>query len=85
MYVVMPNHVHGLVFLVENARSLSDVVGKYKAGVSQQINARYNPNKDIIWQRSFHEHIIQTPAEHQRIRHYIQTNPQHWQEDKFYR
>jgi putative transposase len=84
-YVVMPNHVHGLVFLDENARSLSDLIGNYKATVSRQINANHNPTKERIWQRSFHEHRVTNLEALQRIGVYIQTNPQLWQKDKLYR
>ena len=82
-YVVMPNHVHMLILLIgENAPVLSTVVGSYKSSVSKQIH-KTNPNV-IVWQRSFHDHIVRNEKTLERIWKYIDENPFHWNEDKFF-
>ena len=81
-YVVMPNHIHGiLIFPGENA-NLSAVVGNYKAAVTR--SARKECADRIIWQRSFHDHIIRNQADYERIWQYIEGNPSRWEDDCFY-
>jgi len=36
------------------------------------------------WQKSFHDYIIRTKADYQRISQYIDENPQKWTEDCYY-
>ena len=38
-----------------------------------------------IWQRSFYDHIIRNEQDYLDIWQYIDTNPQKWEEDCFYR
>jgi putative transposase len=96
-FIVMPNHVHAIVVLNHmnktitptppntNAKSLSAVIGSYKAAVSRQAK-RENllPQAYQLWQPSFHDHIIRNEAEHQTIYQYVDTNPWRWKEDRFY-
>ena len=42
-----------------------------------------NPNQ-IIWQRSFHDHIIRGEQDYLKIWDYIDTNPHKWSEDCFF-
>jgi putative transposase len=39
---------------------------------------------DFEWQPLFHDHIIRTEEEYQRIAEYILNNPAKWNGDKFY-
>ncbi|MBA3874149.1 MAG: transposase [Anaerolineae bacterium] len=94
-FVVMPNHIHGIIFLVgegfippavatpPKSIYLSQVIAGYKAGVTRQIN-RINSYTSSIWQRSFHDHIIRSEPELNHIRHYVANNPSLWEQDKFY-
>jgi REP element-mobilizing transposase RayT len=34
-----------------------------------------------LWQRNYHEHIIRSQAEWERIAAYIKANPANWQDD----
>ena len=79
--VVMPNHVHMLVQLSGSVR-LSALVGSYKASVSKQIH-QINPSV-IVWQRSYHDHVIRTPRAWEEIWTYIDQNPLRWELDCFY-
>ena len=42
----------------------------------------WQPFKGILWQRSFYEHVIRNDEALNRIREYIQTNPQRWDLDR---
>ena len=37
-----------------------------------------------FWQRGYHDHIIRTTTEYQKIWKYIDENPMKWAEDRFY-
>ena len=94
-YVIMPNHIH-LLILIQNpdriraipesplqSRSvISQIIGYLKMNVSKQIHqAGYS---GLIWQRSFHDHIIRNQKDYDKIWNYIEDNPRRWEEDCFY-
>lgn len=81
-FVVMPNHVHGILILNEQNVDLSTVVGQYKSHVTHQIHLIYPGCRE--WQTSFHDHIIRNQADYERIWNYIEANPARWQGDCFY-
>ena len=81
-YVIMPNHVHLILYLegcseYPNGPSISTVVGQMKQAASKIME------KDI-WQRSFHDHVIRNEKKYQKIWLYIEDNPRRWKEDCFY-
>ena len=82
-YVVMPNHVHMILYLsAGNSVSLSQIIGQYKMAVTKQIHKR---DKDVIvWQRSFHDHVIRSRQSYEKIWEYIDNNPKKWELDCFY-
>lgn len=82
-FVVMPNHVHIVIFLIEEKTSLSKILNTYKAAVTREIR-RKSLSQAIIWQSSFHDHIIRNEHELNYIRRYVVYNPAKWAEDKFY-
>jgi len=82
-YVVMPNHVHAVIALEkENTVRITQIVGQYKMAVTKEIR-KIKPGF-VVWQRSFHDHIIRTDAGYQKIWMYIDNNPKKWEEDCFY-
>ena len=81
-YVIMPNHVHLILYLEgckenPNGPSISTIVGQMKQAASRILG------KDI-WQRSFHDHVIRNEKKYQKIWLYIEDNPRRWKEDCFY-
>lgn len=99
-WVVMPNHVHGIIII---DKPLGDVIDDAnvetpKLGVSTgtlgviinqykrivTINAR-KIHADFAWQSRFHDHIIRNNESFQRISNYIANNPSKWEDDKFHR
>lgn len=87
-FVVMPNHVHGILWLdeshTENTRSLGVVVATYKAAVTRTLRRSGVIDDCQIWQSRYHDHIIRTEESLNRIRAYIVENPARWLEDRFH-
>ena len=121
-FVVMPNHVHGIIEIKPlegsqsthrgsksssvgrdatccvstndsppsqarphvEAGSLGAIVRAYKSAVTRQIRQAIQKPEIFVWQRRYHDHIIRNDADLNRIREYVQNNPVHWQEDRYY-
>jgi REP element-mobilizing transposase RayT len=81
-YVIMPNHVHVIFEVTENGCDLLNAIGAYKSGVSKEIH-KIEPDI-LVWQTSFHDHVIRNQAGYEKIWNYIETNPMKWEEDCFY-
>ena len=81
-FIIMPNHVHAIIVLENQLKSLNEIVGNYKAGVSRKIRNHY-PDM-IVWQRSFHDHIIRNEESYKKIWQYVECNDQKWTEDCFF-
>ena len=94
-FVVMPNHIHGIIILVGDAdlrplqqqtaeRSdmyLSKIIHGFKSSVSRIIKRRWNDHI-FAWQRSFYDHVIRTDESLDDIRTYINNNPLNWASDE---
>lgn len=108
-FVVMPNHVHGIIIIQQDQsspcedsappetnlkeggitgkhnpmlqRNLSRVIRWYKGRVT--FNAR-KTLPDFAWQNRFHDHIIRNQESYRHIVRYILTNPDRWDEDRFF-
>lgn len=96
-FVVMPNHLHGLLVLVASStpdssdvpslpgplsRSLGAVVGAYKSATSRRINTWRGTPGVPVWQRNYYEHIVRSDEALVSIRRYIADNPHYWAEDE---
>ena len=82
-FTVMPNHVHFILVLGKSSEiTATQIVGQYKAGVTRQIR-KIVPDA-LVWQRSFHDHIIRNQMQYEKIWYYIENNPLRWQEDCFF-
>jgi REP element-mobilizing transposase RayT len=93
-FVIMPNHLHGVLQLRhanagERAVSLGDVVGAFKAAVSRIIGrGRQLPTRakepiaagaSAIWHRNYWDVIVQDEKALEAIRNYIRFNPQNYE------
>ena len=92
-YVVMPNHIHLLLLLEQGlsgaSRTPPPTNDRANAAVPRYVSTlkRYT-NKAAetdLWQRGYHDHVIRADKDYQMIWQYIDTNPQRWQKDCFYR
>jgi REP element-mobilizing transposase RayT len=89
-FVVMPNHVHGIVVIGEvrptpelaqpRRHSLSEVVRGFKSMSAREVN-RGAREPRALWQRGYYDHIIRDDADLTRIREYIDNNPVAWAND----
>ena len=88
-YVIMPNHIHAIIVIETKSAgaspcpTLSDVVCSFKSIATRKFH-KINLNEKI-WQTSFHDHIIRDENDYLKIWNYIDTNPQKWKEDCFYK
>ena len=81
-YIVMPNHIHAIIVLENQDKTLSEIIGLFKSGVSRDIKKTYPAMR--VWQRSFHDHIIRNEKSYSKIWEYVQYNNQKWEQDCFY-
>ena len=95
-YVIMPNHVHGILILnnrtpaglraqASSARTISHIIRSFKSRSAMEylqfIKANNLNVSGKIWQRSFHDHIIRNERSLNAIRKYILDNPINWEQD----
>lgn len=93
-YVIMPNHIHLLLVVKDDERAIHEsplqnrrslifnVIGYLKMNSSKRIHTINREN--VIWQRSFHDHIIRDKNDYEKIWEYIDTNILRWEQDCFY-
>ena len=87
-YVIMPNHIHIMLFVLENGASRTSPPTKQHSAVSQFVstfkrfcNKEYGQN---IWQRHFNDHIIRSREDYEEHLRYIYENPMRWYYDELY-
>ncbi len=117
-FVVMPNHFHGIIHIVDSfddsnvatlknqgdqpvaptegpselnqakgprACCIGALIAGFKSAVTTQINTIRHSKRTMIWQRNYYEHVIRDDADYHRLAEYINTNPQRWNKDRFYK
>jgi REP element-mobilizing transposase RayT len=93
-FVVMPNHIHGIILLHEQPASsepvpLGQVIQWFK---TMSTNAYIRGVKELgwkaftgrVWQRNYYEHIIRNERALHAIRLYIEANPENWEGDQYH-
>ena len=81
-YVIMPDHIHALIFLHEKAGgaspspTLDDVICAFKSLTSRSCKQKYGIEK--MFQRSSAEHIVRDREDYETRRKYIYENPKRW-------
>ncbi len=98
-WVVMPNHLHGIIAIASPHTSLGDrpvaptgpaanslgaIIANYKATVTRRINRLQDEPSEKLWQRNYWDHVIRNDADLTRIREYIVNNPAQWELDKLH-
>ncbi len=97
-FVVMPNHIHGIIWLKDVGTrrrrvptekfgksvmgSIPTIIRAYKSAVTYAINSLQNARGSVIWQRNYYEHVIRNEKELELISKYIDYNPLNWQLDR---
>ena len=81
-YVIMPDHIHAVIFLHEKlggaspSPTLDDVVCAFKSLTSRMCKQKFGIEK--IFQRSSVEHIVRNREDYETRRKYIYENPKRW-------
>ena|SRR5438552_13662527 len=92
-FVIMPNHIHGIILLTEHLRyskpdqiskpTLSNIVSNYKSATAYLIR-RAAGIPEFSWQKSYYDTIMRNECALHRTRCYIARNPERWITDRFY-
>jgi putative transposase len=87
--VVMPNHVHGILFLGDGGGSekrpgLSEIVRGFKSFTARRINEQRQTPGTKVWQRGYYEHVVRSEQSLERLRGYIWENPAKWELDQLH-
>ncbi|MCP4652178.1 MAG: hypothetical protein GY858_02185 [Candidatus Omnitrophica bacterium] len=78
-YVIMPNHVHGIIAIRDSCGvSLSKIIRWYKGRVTYEIRKSGNI---FLWQGRFYDQIVRNDQSLYAVRKYIRNNPKNWQLD----
>jgi REP element-mobilizing transposase RayT len=95
-FVVMPNHIHGIVVIVESnvgatgrsplpkgptPKSIGAMVAGFKSAATRRINELRGTPYKLVWQRNYYEHVIRNEDNLNEIREYIVNNPLKWDLD----
>lgn len=73
-WVVMPNHVHAVIWPMPNDH-LSAIVKSWKGFAARQANKILNRTGEEFWQRESFDHWIRNDEEKARISRYVVNNP----------
>lgn len=93
-FVIMPNHVHFILILVEGLikghkdhigqkkrHGVPEIVRGFKTFSAKEIN-RYRDLVQLpVWQRNYYEHIIRNDRSYLALQTYIEQNPLNWLQD----
>ena len=93
-WVVMPNHIHLLIYLDAGVEhfdrpqpnnapgSTGAIIGTLKREISKNIRPLMEEDVLKIWQRGYYDRIVRNENEFNAIREYICLNPVRWAEDR---
>jgi REP element-mobilizing transposase RayT len=90
-YVIMPNHIHILLFIKDSGQSrtpvptnierANSVCSQFVSTFKRFCNKEYGEN---IWQARFNDHIIRNRDDYEEHVKYIYENPIRWYYDELY-
>ena len=93
VYVIMPNHIHGILGITDRPRkrqlpgipalapgSLAAVVRAFKSATTRRRNLLETVSEPL-WQRNYYEHVVRNQKSLETIRAYICANPLKWPSD----
>jgi putative transposase len=87
-FVVMPDHVHGIVFINKpdkttwelnkfgsQSKNLASIIRGYKSSVTTFATVN---NFEFLWQPRYYDRVIRSHKEYLNIKGYIKENPDQW-------
>ncbi len=80
-FILMPDHLHGIIIISEQddkSHSLATIIQNFKSVSTRRINKITQNSGVSIWQRNYHERIVRSDQELDRLRQYMLTNPENW-------
>ncbi|MYF29518.1 MAG: transposase [Gammaproteobacteria bacterium] len=87
-FVVMPNHVHGLVSTWEavDPPALGRIIGAFKSITAREYRTGASAGRWLampggLWQRGYFDHVVRDETDAARIIDYINANPANWVTD----
>ena len=87
-FVIMPNHIHLILFIDEDGTPRASSPTRQTSIVSNCVSTlKRFVNKEIgenIFQRSFYDRIIRSRDEYMEICNYVVLNPENWETDELY-
>jgi REP element-mobilizing transposase RayT len=87
-WCVMPNHLHGILWLqlADGSPGLSPPLGLvvriFKASAARRINRMLGMPGAPVWHRNYYERILRTRGVLEHARWYIELNPRRWWQAK---
>lgn len=86
-FVVMPNHLHGIIVLTQRDLGLPDVMQWFKSLTTHEYikgvkSSHWPAFEGKLWQRSYYDHVVRNDDDLNRIREYIALNPMRWELDE---
>ncbi len=88
-YVIMPDHIHMILFVREDGSSRTPTPTVKQHSVVPAFVSTFKRfcNKEIgknIWQRYYYDHVIRNKRDFEEISKYIYENPLKWEFDELY-
>ena len=89
-FVIMPNHLHGIIVLAptpaskgaaSGAPTLGQIIRAFKSLAAIEANSILGSSERPFWQRKYYEHVIRDEDELNIVRQYICDNPRNWLDD----
>ncbi len=91
VFMVMPNHVHGIIVLTDTGsrktdtrHGLPEIVRALKTFSARRINELRRAPGARVWQRGYFDHVVRNEDDLDRIRRYIVENPARWSDDEYH-
>ena len=82
-FTIMPDHIHGIIEITDgfrtrpyNGQYLSEIVRQLKTFSARKINELRKTKGQVVWQKSYYEHVIRNEKELIEIQQYIINNIQ---------
>ena len=72
------------ILATENNHGIPEIIRGFKTFSARRVNQIRHTSGIPVWQRNYYDHIIRDETSLQKIRHYIQTNPNLWQVDQLH-
>ena len=96
-FVIMPNHIHGIISITVDAThasplpriskgpfpgSIGAIIGSFKSTASKGFREIPNNAEKHPWQRNYYDHVIRNERDYTAIYEYILANPMNWEKDE---